>query len=101
MGLPLVKAFGARGFPVTGFDVAAEKARQLEAGRSYIRHIPSSVVQELIDGGRLRATSDFSNISEMDAILICVPTPLNRQREPDLSFVERTAESIAPHLHAG
>jgi UDP-N-acetyl-D-glucosamine dehydrogenase len=101
VGLPLVKAFGARGFLVTGFDVDAEKVRQLEAGRSYIRHIPSSVVQELIDGGRFRATTDFSHIGAMDAILICVPTPLNRHREPDLSFVERTAEAIAPYLRAG
>ena len=101
VGLPLVKAIGARGFPVTGFDVDAEKVRTLEAGRSYIRHIPSIVVQELIDGGRFRATTEFSNISAMDAILICVPTPLNRQREPDLSFVERTAEAIAPYLRAG
>ncbi len=101
VGLPLVKAIGGSGFPVTGFDVDAEKVRQLEAGRSYIRHIPSSVVQELIDGGRFRATTDFSHIGAMDAILICVPTPLNRQREPDLSFVERTAEAMAPYLHAG
>jgi len=101
VGLPLVKAFAAKGFPVTGFDIDDEKIAGLRAGRSYIRHIPSEVVKGMIDSGRFRATSDFSEICGMDAILICVPTPLSKHREPDLSFVERTAESIAPHLRAG
>ncbi len=101
VGLPLVKAFNAGGFHVTGFDVDAEKVRQLEAGRSYIRHIPSSEIEDLVAHGRFRPTTDFSKIRAMDAILICVPTPLTGHREPDLSFVERTAEAIAPHLRAG
>ena len=101
VGLPLVKAFNASGFPVTGFDVDREKIAQLEAGASYIRTIPSSAVREMVDGGRFHATAEFAEIAAMDAILICVPTPLNRYREPDLSYVERTAEAIAPHLRAG
>lgn len=101
VGLPLVKAFGARGFQVTGFDVDQNKVTQLEAGKSYIRDIPSNVIKDMVDGGRLKATTDFSCVRDMDAVLICVPTPLNKYREPDLSFVEKTAESIAPHLRAG
>ena len=101
VGLPLVKAFNAGGFPVTGFDIDREKVAQLEAGESYIRMIPSSVVREMVDGGRFHATVDFAETAAMDAILICVPTPLNRSREPDLSYVERTAEAIALHLRAG
>ena len=101
VGLPLVKALNAGGFPVTGFDVDREKIAQLETGESYIRMIPSSAVREMVDGGRFHATVDFAETAAMDAILICVPTPLNRYREPDLSYVERTAEAIAPHLRAG
>ncbi len=101
VGLPLVKALNAGGYPVTGFDIDREKIARLEAGESYIRMIPSSVIKEMVDGGRFRATIDFAQTAAMDAILICVPTPLNRSREPDLSYVERTAEAIAPHLRAG
>ncbi len=101
VGLPLVKAFGAQGFAVIGLDVDADKVRQLEAGRSYVRHIPSSAVKDLVDSGRLRATTAFAAIAELDAVLICVPTPLGKHREPDLSFVEQTAASIAPHLRVG
>ncbi len=101
VGLPLVKACGASGFEVTGFDVDRAKITQLEAGRSYIRTIPSSTIREMVDGGRFRATVDFAEAGAMDAILICVPTPLNRNREPDLSYVERTAEAMVPHLRAG
>ncbi len=101
VGLPLVKALNAGGFPVTGFDVDREKIAHLEAGESYIRMIPSNVVRKLVDGGRFHATADFAETAAMDAILICVPTPLTRDREPDLSYVERTAEAIAPHLRAG
>ncbi len=101
VGLPLVKAFNAGGFAVTGFDIDREKIARLEAGESYIRMIPSSVVKEMVDGGRFHATADFDEIAAMDAILICVPTPLSKYREPDLSYVERTAEAIAPQLRAG
>jgi UDP-N-acetyl-D-glucosamine dehydrogenase len=101
VGLPLAKAFNVGGFPVTGFDIDREKVARLKAGESYIRMIPSSAVMEMVDSGRFHATADFTVTAAMDAILICVPTPLNRSREPDLSYVERTAEAIAPHLRAG
>ncbi len=101
VGLPLAKALNAGGFPVTGFDVDREKVAQLEAGESYIRTIPSNVVRKMVDGGRFHATADFAETAAMDAILICVPTPLIRDREPDLSYVQRTAKAIAPHLRAG
>ena len=101
VGLPLVKALNAGGYPVTGFDVDPVKISQLEAGESYIRMIPSATIREMVDGGRFCATDDFGETAAMDAVLICVPTPLDRNREPDLSYVERTAEAIAPHLREG
>jgi UDP-N-acetyl-D-glucosamine dehydrogenase len=101
VGLPLVKAFNAGGYLVTGFDVDRDKVAQLQSGRSYIRTVPSDAIREMVDGGRFHATVDFAETAAMDAILICVPTPLNRHREPDLSYVERTAEAIAPQLRAG
>ncbi len=101
VGLPLVKAFSASGFRVVGFDIDQDKVAQLQAGRSYIRTVSSDAIKEMIDGGRFRATVDFAETAAMDAILICVPTPLNRYREPDLSYVERTAEAIVPQLRAG
>ena len=101
VGLPLVKALNAGGYPVTGFDIDREKISQLNAGESYIRMISSATIREMVDGGRFHATADFTETAAMDAILICVPTPLDRNREPDLSYVEHTAEAIAPHLRAG
>ena len=101
VGLPLVKAFNAGGFPVTGFDIDRDKVTQLQSGRSYIRTVPSETIREMIDSGRFGATVDFAEIAAMDAVLICVPTPLDRHREPDLSYVERTAEAIVPYLRAG
>ncbi len=101
VGLPLVRTLSRNGFTVIGFDVDEAKVTELIAGRSYIRHIPSTDIVALNESGRFRATSDFSDIAEVDAILICVPTPLNRHREPDLSFVTATAETIQPHLKAG
>jgi UDP-N-acetyl-D-glucosamine dehydrogenase len=101
VGLPLVKALNAGGYPVTGFDIDREKIAQLKAGESYIRMISSATVREMVDSGRFHATADFTETAAMDAILICVPTPLDHNREPDLSYVEHTAEAIAPHLRAG
>jgi len=100
VGLPLVLRFAEVGFPVVGLDIDAEKVSKLEAGESYIEHIPSSAVESL-KGGGFRATTDFSVLSEVDAIVICVPTPLNAHREPDLSYVTGTMEAVAPHMRAG
>src|SRR6266403_3567098 len=100
VGLPLALLFADAGFPVTGFDVDAQKVEKLSRGESYIYRVPSSEIQ-LARTKRFSATADYSDISRMDAILICVPTPLNEQREPDLSFIRNTAEAITTHLRAG
>ena len=101
VGLPLAMLFAEREFQVLGFDVDETKVRDLNAGRSYIGHIPEDRVGKAVSIGRLEATSDFSRLGEPDAILICVPTPLTRHREPDLSYVAQTAESIAAALRRG
>ncbi len=100
VGLPLALLFSDENFAVTGFDIEERKVNTLNAGGSYIvRILPSSIQQAQKSG--FRATSDYSDIARMDAIIICVPTPLNEYHEPDLSYVTGTVESIAPHLHEG
>jgi len=101
VGLPLVRSFWRTGFPVVGFDIDPEKVSALNAGHSYIRHFPAEDVKTLLASKRFSATTDFSGLKDADAILICVPTPLSRNREPDLSYVVATAESILPHLRPG
>ena len=101
VGLPLVGAIAASGFKVVGFDVDPEKVALLNAGRSYIRHIPNAMIGGLVAEGRFRAVTNFSEIASVDAVLICVPTPLTRHREPDLSYIVGTTEAIAPHLRHG
>lgn len=101
VGLPLAMLFAKKGFPVTGFDIDGSKVKRLMAGKSYIHHIASQKVSQLIDSGRFRATSRFSLLHSMDAIIICVPTPLTEAHEPDLSFVEETAKTIGRTLRPG
>ena len=107
VGLPLALVFAEAGFPVVGFDLDAVKIEALNRGESYIRHIgPERVAKARAalhpEGGPLfQATSDFSLLAQCDAALICVPTPLGRHREPDLSFVHDTTREIAQHLHPG
>ncbi len=101
VGLPLVLAYARAGFPSFGFDIDPLKIDALLAGRSYIKHIASSEVAAARDSGKLDATSDFSHIAECDAIILCVPTPLDEHLEPDLSYVTGTLESVVPHLRAG
>lgn len=101
VGLPLAVAFGRAGFPVTGFEIDEAKVQSLNDGQSYIRHVPADGIAALVGEGLFRGTADFAETAGMDAILICVPTPLTPAREPDLGFVVSTAESIAPHLRAG
>ncbi|MEE8207097.1 MAG: NAD(P)-binding domain-containing protein, partial [Nitrospinaceae bacterium] len=98
VGLPLVLEFGHAGFQVVGLDIDPAKVKRLNRGESYIRHIPSDAIQSLVEQKRLESTTDFSKVSELDCILICVPTPLNSNREPDMSFIVSTARQIAPHL---
>jgi len=101
VGLPLACTMGRKGFRVTGFDIDPAKTEQIAKGQSYIAHIQSGEIAQLVSNGRLEATTDFSHLQHMAAIILCVPTPLTRQREPDLSFVEMTAKAIAPHLQPG
>lgn len=101
VGLPLIRTLNREGFKTIGFDVDDTKIKALEAGASYIRHIPSSEIQTIVSSGLFRATTDFSLIGEADAVLICVPTPLNKYREPDMSYVVSTTEAIQPHLRPG
>jgi UDP-N-acetyl-D-glucosamine dehydrogenase len=101
VGLPLSLQFARAGVDVLGLDVDPAKVSALNAGRSYIQHIPSAVVAELVRGGRFTASGEFHRIAEMEAVLICVPTPLTKQREPDLSFVLGTGRAIAPHFRKG
>ena len=101
VGLPLALRFAEAGHKVTGFDTDPEKITMLNAGRSYIEHIPQTKIQQYVNSKHFSATTDFAKLKEVDAILICVPTPLDERREPDLSYVQQTAESIAPHLQKG
>lgn len=101
VGLPLALVFEESGFPVIGFDVDRAKPEALQRGESYIRHIGPERVAEAFGRGRIEATSDFGRLRECDAVLICVPTPLGRHREPDLSFVRNTADVIARYVRPG
>ena len=100
VGLPLMLRFSEVGFKVLGFDVDPAKVAALNSGRSYIEHIASGDIAAARATG-FEATADFARAAEADAIIICVPTPLNKYREPDISFIIATIESIAPHLRAG
>ena len=101
VGLPLILGFHRRDFRILGIDVDQEKIDALEAGESYIKHIPSDRTKELLDGDRFAATTDFSRLPAADAVLICVPTPLTRHLEPEMTYVESTAKAMAPHLKPG
>jgi UDP-N-acetyl-D-glucosamine dehydrogenase len=98
VGLPLALRFAEAGHKVTGFDTDPHKVSMLNAGKSYIEHIPQNKIQQFVNSRHFSATNDFAKLKEADAILICVPTPLDERREPDLSYVEKTARSIAPNL---
>ena len=101
VGLPLLHAFHRAGFPVIGFDVDARKIEALKAGRNYLKHLGEGMVKEMLAGGRFDATADFARLAECDAIISCVPTPLGTHLEPDLSYVEQTADDIAKTLRPG
>jgi UDP-N-acetyl-D-glucosamine dehydrogenase len=100
VGLPLALLYSAKSFRVTGFDIDQRKVDSLTAGKSYIYRIPADEIHQARAKG-LEATADFSRLREMDAIIICVPTPLNEYHEPDMSYITNTAHAIAPHLQAG
>ena len=101
VGLPLLVEFASKGFRSTGFEVDEAKAKQINTGSSYIGDVPSRRVKEVVDAKRLQATTDFNHLSECDAIIICVPTPLRKTKEPDVSFILAAAEEIAKRLRRG
>lgn len=101
VGLPLLTEFARGGFHGTGFEVDETKAAQINSGESYIGDVESSVVKELVDSKRLRATTDFEHLKECDVVIICVPTPLRKTKEPDVSYILAAAEEIKERLHHG
>ncbi len=101
VGLPLVTEFARGGFAATGFEVDATKAATINSGESYIGDVPSNHVKELIDNGRLHATTNFDELKDCDAIIICVPTPLRKTKEPDVSYILSAAEQIQKRLRRG
>jgi len=101
VGLPLSLQFARSGVSVIGFDLDQQKVASINSGKTYLKHFPSESIAEQVNAGRFEATIDPSRMSEVEAILICVPTPLDDHREPDLSFVLDTARTIAPHLEKG
>jgi UDP-N-acetyl-D-glucosamine dehydrogenase len=101
VGLPLALRFAEAGHKVTGFDTDPGKVSLLNSGKSYIEHIPQIKIQQFVNSRHFSATTDFARLKEADAIIICVPTPLDERRQPDLSYVEQTAISIQPNLQKG
>jgi UDP-N-acetyl-D-glucosamine dehydrogenase len=101
VGLPFATVFAEAGFEVTGIDPIAEKMSLLNAGKSYIMDVPTEKVKTLVDSGKLNGTTDYSILNQIDAVAICVPTPLRQTGDPDLSFIVSAAEGIAPYVHKG
>ena len=101
VGLPLSLQFARSGVTVLGLDIDPEKVDACNAGQSYIKHIPAAVIGEQVKEKRFSASTDFSRLKEIEAVIICVPTPLSKNREPDISYIIQTGEMIAPHLKKG
>jgi UDP-N-acetyl-D-glucosamine dehydrogenase len=101
VGLPLLHAFHVAGFPVLGFDVDPRKIEALAAGQNYLKHLGPGMVSEMVKAGRFEATSDMGRLGEADAVIVCVPTPLGRHMEPDVTYIERATEDIAKTLRPG
>ena len=100
VGLPLMLRYCEVGYKVIGFDIDQSKVDALLAGNSYIEHIPAARIRHTTEHG-FEPTTDFSRAREVDALILCVPTPLNKYREPDLSFVLNTTDALLPYLHRG
>ncbi|NIT56659.1 MAG: hypothetical protein GWN00_10625, partial [Aliifodinibius sp.] len=101
VGLPLMWTFHEKGFPVVGFDVDKDKIKNIESGKPYIKHLGYEMMEKLAVSDRCSATLNFSGLQEMDAIIMCVPTPLNTYREPDMKYVEQTTRMIAKYIQKG
>ena len=100
VGLPLILRYAEVGYPVVGFDIEETKVKKLLSGQSYVEHIPNAAIQAL-SKQQFEATTDFAMVSKLDAIILCLPTPLNKYREPDLSYIEDTMTAILPYVRAG
>lgn len=101
VGLPLAMRFNEAGFQVIGFDIDETKVKKLNAGQSYIAHISEAPIAKMAKSGKFIATTDYSKSKEADAIIICVPTPLSKQREPDMTFIVNSMDAVAPYLREG
>jgi UDP-N-acetyl-D-glucosamine dehydrogenase len=101
VGLPLAVEFARAGFSVTGFDTDRLRAKKANSGSSYIDDVADQTLQDQIEGGRFHATNDFAELSDLDTVSICVPTPLRKTKDPDLSYIIQAAEAVADHLHQG
>ncbi|MBV9676118.1 MAG: nucleotide sugar dehydrogenase, partial [Acidobacteriaceae bacterium] len=101
VGLPLAVEFARAGFDVVGIDVQQSKVDQFNGGHSYVKDVKDDVFRPLVESGKLRATTDYSVIRELDTIDICVPTPLRKTKDPDMSYVVATSDAIAEHMHPG
>ena len=101
VGLPLAVVFGDARFKVTGFDPDSRKVDSLNRGVSYIPDVKTEAIEKLVNSGNLTATTDFSLLQEMDAVSICVPTPLRQTGDPDMSFIISATEELAKHMHKG
>ena len=101
VGLPLAAEFAKAGFTVTGIDLSQEKVETIKRGDSYVRDVPGAVLRPLVQSGRLRATTDFSEILELDTINICVPTPLRKTKDPDMSYIVSACQEITRYFHSG
>ncbi|HWB96177.1 MAG TPA: nucleotide sugar dehydrogenase, partial [Bryobacteraceae bacterium] len=101
VGLPLAVEFAKAGFQVTGVDLDARKTEKINAGQSYIADIPTATVDSLVGSGKLRAVNDFSVVTELDTVNICVPTPLRKTKDPDMSYIISSTQEIARNFHAG
>ena len=101
VGLPLAVEFASKGFDVTGFDVDRSKTDEINAGRSYILDVNTEDVRACVEAGRFRATTDMSSLKDMDAIDICVPTPLRTTKDPDLSYVIQAVDAVKANLRRG
>ena len=101
VGLPLAVEFGKAGFTVTGIDIDSERVKALQAGRSYIGDVPSGELKALVSAGRFNATMNPEVMRDLDTVTICVPTPLRKTKDPDLSYIIKAAESILMYLHSG
>ena len=101
VGLPLAVEFARAGFEVTGIDIRADKTQRVNLGDSYVGDVPSAILKPLVDAGKLRATPDFSAVRDLDTINICVPTPLRKTKDPDMSYIVSSCQEVAKYFHAG